>query len=385
MENNRCILLVDDEPNITNALKRELHEWTLERSLDIVTAQSAMQGLAILEQKGAGTVLVVSDLKMPEMLGSDFLLVVKRLYPDIVSMLLTGHSEASEIIKIVQANIFSFILKPWDSSYLLAELTKAYDYHELRLQNNTYMKTMEDELRWAGEMQKTILRPNLPSSEGLEFRVSYRPVPGLYCGGDYYDVIAIGVDRYLLLIGEVEGHGVKAAIVTGILKSTIYSEYIRASLGRDFSPGIFLSWLNDRMNFEFRAGSSMMITFFAGVLDLKTGRFRYANAGHNHPFVLRGGKAVELPVSGSAIGFAAKVSYAENVVNIIPGDVLILHTDGLAHAGLASEFAPLRLGPLLNTLPYGADYHRRLLEAALAATKARDFTDDVTILTAKVL
>jgi len=228
---------------------------------------------------------------MPGMLGSDFLLEVRRLYPDVVTILLTGFSEASEIVKIVRAGIFSFILKPWDATYLLAELTKAYDFREMRLENERYTKTIEDELRWAGELQRTILKPQLPRCEGLEFRVSYHPVSGLFCGGDYYDVIFVGNDRYLVLIGDVEGHGVKAAIVTGMLKATIYSEFVRGMIGKQFSPGAFLGWLNSRMNFEFRSASSMIITFFAGVMDVKASRFVYANAGHCHPFVVRGGRA----------------------------------------------------------------------------------------------
>jgi len=385
MANKRYMLLVDDEQNILSALRRELRDWTTERSIEILTAQSARDGLALLESHGADTLLAISDLKMPGMLGSDFLLEVKRLYPDIVSLLLTGHSEASEIVKIVQAGIFSFILKPWDSTHLLTELTKAYDYREMRTQNVHYMKTIEEELKWAGEMQRTILKPNLPRSDGLEFRVSYKPVPGLYCGGDYYDVIFLGSDRYLVLIGDVEGHGVKAAFVTGILKATIYSEYVRATIGKSFSPGAFLSWLNDRMNFEFRSSSSMIITFFAGVIDLKNSRFAYSNAGHNHPYIVRGRKSVELPVSGSAIGFADKIAYPEQAVNILPGDVVALFTDGLVESGEASEFAPLALGPILDSIEYGADYHRRILEASLAGTKSKDFADDVTILTCKVL
>jgi phosphoserine phosphatase RsbU/P len=381
----RYVLLVDDEQNITNSLQRELHDWAGERSLELVAAPSAREGLAILAVHGSEAVLVVSDLKMPEMKGSDFLLEVKRLYPEVVSLLLTGFSETNEVIKAVQAGIFSFMLKPWDSDYLLAEVTKAYDFGELRRQNAAYLKKVEEELKWAGEMQKTILKPNLPRSEGIEFRVSYRPVPGLYCGGDYYDVIFLGPDRYLLLIGDVEGHGVKAAFVTGILKSTIYSEYVRTVLGKAFSPPAFLSWLNERMNFEFRSSSSMIITFFAGVLDLKAKELRYANAGHNHPVIMRGGEAMDLPVAGSAIGFANSISYVEQSVGLKPGDIITLFTDGLVENCCSEDREPLNAGRLLEGIAYGADYHRSLLEAALAATGSADFEDDVTIVTAKLV
>jgi sigma-B regulation protein RsbU (phosphoserine phosphatase) len=382
---NRCILLVDDEQNILNSLKRELGEWAKERSLEICVAISAEQGLEILKARHGDTVVVLSDLKMPSMKGSDFLLEVRKKYPDIVSILLTGFSETKEIVKAVQAGIFSYLMKPWETDYLLAEISKAYEYGETRRQNAQYLKTVEEELKWAGEMQKTLLRPNLPRSDGLEFRVSYQPVQGLYCGGDYYDVIFIGSNRYLMLIGDVEGHGVKAAFVTGILKAVIYPEYIRNVVGKSFSPAAFLGWLNERMNFEFRSTSNMIITFFAGVLDMNDYTFRYANAGHNHPFIIEGNKAVELPVSGSAIGFANSILYAEQSVPVSPGSIIDLYTDGLVEPGCIQDSGTVKIGPLLERVEYSRAYHKKIMESALAQAGCGSFTDDVTIVTARIL
>jgi len=384
MEGRRCVLLVDDEQNILNSLGRELYEWAEERSLDVLTATSARRGLEVLAERGEDTVIVVSDLKMPEMKGSDFLLEVRKEYPKIVSILLTGFSEANEVVKAVQSGIFSYMLKPWDPDYLLAEVTKAFEYWEIRRQNEEYSRVLQEELKWAGELQRTILKPHIPSTEGIELRVSYRPVPGLYCGGDYYDVIFIGDDRYLLLIGDVAGHGVKAAFVTGILKAVIYPEYVRATIGRDFSPSDFLGWLNGRMNFELKSARSMIITFFAGVLDRRAAVFRYANAGHSHPFIVSRGAATELPASGPAFGFSKSADYSEQAVAVLPGDVIDLYTDGLVELHCADGCPPILLGPILDRVEYGDEYHRRIIDAALEESGQKDFTDDVTIVTAKV-
>ena len=381
----RYILLVDDEQNILNALRRELQDWVEERSLEILTALSAQEGLEILKTHGSDTIIVVSDLKMPGIRGSDFLLEVKRTYPSIISILLTGFSETTEIIKAVRAGIFSFMLKPWDSDYLISEITKAYEYGEMLRQKTRYMETVTEELKWAGELQRTILKPNLPRSDALEFRVSYQPVPGLYCGGDYYDVIFIGANRYLLLIGDVAGHGVKAAFVTGILKAIIYPEYIRTAVGKELSPAAFLSWLNERMGFEFRSASNMIITFFAGVLDLGTSTFRYSNAGHNHPFIVREGKPTELFISGPAIGFSKSVSYEEETTDVRSGDIIDLYTDGLIETFAGGEPSVIDVGPILGRTAYGAEYHKRILQTVLAESGVKDFSDDVTILTAKLL
>jgi sigma-B regulation protein RsbU (phosphoserine phosphatase) len=379
------LLFVDDEPNILSALKRELHDWSRERSLEIRIAPSALEGLKFLEKSAPRVCLIVSDLKMPEMLGSDFLLQVRASYPWIITLLLTGFSEPKELMKAIKAGIFSYILKPWESEYLKAELDKALEARRMRMEAEARSKTVEEELKWAGEMQRAFLKPTIVSSEGIEFKTSYRPVPGLYCGGDYYDVISMGTGRFLILLGDVAGHGVKAAFVTGILKAIIYPEYLAQTGGKSFSPAAFLSWLNDRMNFELRKNSGMIITFFAGLIDLRLMTIVYANAGQNHPFIVSGKKPRELPVSGSSLGFASSVTYADRSEPLLPGDVIVAFTDGLVEAG-ARQGAPngVSLQDILAATPYGDDYHKRILAAALALSGRPDFDDDVALLSAKV-
>ncbi len=381
----REILFVDDEQNILNALKRELHDWARENSYELKTAISAREALKHLAEAASKTVLVVSDLKMPEMLGSDFLLEVKRLYPSIITILLTGYSEAQELMKAVRAGIFSYILKPWDSEYLRIEIEKAIEAKKLRDESETRARIVDEELRWAGEMQRALLKPRLLSSEGVEFRTSYRPVTGLYCGGDYYDVVDMGPGRYLILLGDVAGHGIRAAFITGILKAVIYPEYLQAARGKAFSPAAFLSWLNERMNFELRRSSGIIITFFAGFLDIQGGTLTYANAGHTHPFIIGDQNLRELPASGSSLGFAASVSYIDRVEHLNPGEVLVAFTDGLVELRTAEGgCVELSARDILAQVPYGADFHKRLIEKALAAGKRADFDDDVTILTARI-
>ncbi|NLJ09821.1 MAG: response regulator, partial [Treponema sp.] len=202
----------------------------------MLPAPHAIKALEILKEKGTETLLVVSDLRMPEMKGSDFLQIVRDTYPHILAILLIGFSETEEVIKAVRAGIFSYILKPWDSEYLLAEINKAYETAILKQEHDALVKRIQEELKWAGEMQKALLRPVLPQSSLVEYRVSYRPVPQLYCGGDYYDVITLSPDKYLLLLGDVAGHGVRAAFVTGILKAIIYPEFVRAHLSKNITP-----------------------------------------------------------------------------------------------------------------------------------------------------
>jgi phosphoserine phosphatase RsbU/P len=380
------VLFVDDEANILNSLSRGLHSWAKEKAVEILTAPSAREGLKIIEADPDRVAVVVSDLKMPEMLGSDFLLEIRASWPTIVTILLTGFSETEEIVKAVKAGIFSFILKPWEPDYLQSELTKALDTRRMKRQNDGYAKTIEEELRFAGQMQRAILKPKPMNSPGVEFRMSYRPVSGLYCGGDYYDIVNIGSNRYLILVGDVSGHGVTAAFVTGILKAIIYPEYVAANMGPRFSPAAFLSWLNERIHFEFKQLSSILISFFAGVLDRHAMTFTYANAGQEHPFVVSYGQPKELLVSGSGLGFTDRVMYSEHTENLIVGDTIMVYTDGLVEIG-ASDAQGRRVSvrEVLAEAEYGPDYHKRILESALTRSGAKNFSDDVTVVTAHLL
>ena len=106
----------------------------------------------------ADVFLVISDLRMPEMLGSDLLLKIKDKYTDIITILLTGYLEVDEIMKAVKSGIFAYILKPWDEKYLLTEIGKAYDLAVLREEKTKYLHMLEEELRWGGELQKKLLQ-----------------------------------------------------------------------------------------------------------------------------------------------------------------------------------------------------------------------------------
>jgi sigma-B regulation protein RsbU (phosphoserine phosphatase) len=385
-EAEQVIVFVDDEANILSALRRELHGWAAKAGLGIATYSSAKEALAFLESDHSRVAILVSDLRMPEMKGSDLLLAAKARWPEIPTILLSGYSEAGELMKAVKAGIMSYILKPWDSDYLRAELDKALELRRVREENEAYARRVEEELRWAGAFQKTFLKPSLKSTEGIEAHATWRPVEGLYCGGDYYDVLNVGKRRYLALIGDVAGHGIKAAFVTGFLKTMIYTEYVGLSAGEGFSTSRFLEWLNNRVSFELRQSANLLVSFAALFLDLDAGTVRYANAGHCKPLILRDGRTLQLPVSGPALGFHSSVSYQEQLESLAPGDVLFLHTDGLVEVGSSSgREARAAIGDILRSVAYGEAYHARVMEACLAASGTSAFDDDVTILSIKIL
>ena len=125
------IMLVDDEASILNSLQRELFDWCSDQKIEIIKFTNPLEAFSSLETE-KDVFLVISDLRMPEMLGSDLLLKIQEKYPNIITILLTGYSEIDEIMKAVKAGIFAYILKPWDEKYLLTEIGKAYELSMLK-------------------------------------------------------------------------------------------------------------------------------------------------------------------------------------------------------------------------------------------------------------
>ncbi len=377
---SRRVLFVDDEPNTLLALKRELRDWSRTTGVEIDIATDPLAVMGMLNAHQGEYELVVSDLRMPAMKGSDLLVSIKQRYPEILSILLSGYSEVEEVMKAIKAGIFSYILKPWDRDYLRAEIEKALEVYRIRKENADHQKRMDMELRWAGEMQRFFLKIKIPAPQGLRIDLDYRPLPSLYCGGDYYDVLELPKRGTLLLVGDVAGHGVTGALVTGILKSIIVMEYIGPE-GMQVSMAGLMKWLNRRLAGFFGEGSSMFISLFAGLFDPAARSLRYANAGQVPPLHVSRGQAAPLASTGPALGFVPDADYREEEAHFQTGDTLLLYTDGLVELGTGTVSDGTRR--LLDVLkgPDGPGLSAAAIGARmLALAGSAEFTDDVTLI-----
>lgn len=126
------ILLVEDDPTVSAALIRELQSWATRRSIEILHADSAAHGLQLVDKFGDDIYIVIAELKMPDMSGSDFIAAVSRSHQRIVSFLLSGVPDIDAIIKSLSSNLFGLISRPWDSWNLRLDLSMAFEVAEDR-------------------------------------------------------------------------------------------------------------------------------------------------------------------------------------------------------------------------------------------------------------
>lgn len=323
------ILLVDDEQLILNSETRLLRKWTIENNVEILTASSGKEALEIVGREQGNIALIVSDEKMPGISGSDLLNRINKDYPRILTIILTGYSSFDSVMVAIKAGIHSYMLKPVENDIFINEVDKVFQLYKLRKENEEHSKRIKNELKWASELQKKLLAVDCPDNDKIFFDVIYEPVKEMGCGGDFYDIVKLDDERYLLFLGDVAGHGIKAAFITTMIKQIIRGELLNGLDLNNVSTGKLLSSLNRLFFRYFSDMNNIMVTFSVHLFDCGKMLVASSNGGHL-PFVRIGnGKSEKIGTPEMALGFQEEVIYKEFVAPMEKGDKFIFLTDGL--------------------------------------------------------
>ena len=233
---------------------------------------------------------------------------------------------------------------------------------------------IEQELRVARMIQHALLPKSLPEVEGYEIAVYYQPAREV--GGDFYDFLRLPDGRLGLVVGDVSGKGVPAAIVMAITRTMLRSAY---HLG---SPGEILQKVNDELFSDIPP--NVFVTCLAAILDSTTGRLQYANAGHDPPFVRHASGVGKLRATGMPLGLMAGMVYEQKEINLEPGESVLLYSDGLAeaHSQHHEMFGFPRIEQYVGAQAEGAKLIDSLLvEVERFTGEDWEQEDDITLLT----
>ena len=186
---------------------------------------------------------------------------------------------------------------------------------------------MAQELAMAGQIQANILPEKVPELPGWD--IAARLLPARETSGDFYDFIPVTDKNWGIIIADVADKGIGAALFM-----TLTSTLFRGLAHRHPSlPALTLQTVNERILSDTRG--SMFVTAFYGVLEPNTGRFRFSNAGHPPPLLIKSqkGKPIDrLGRTGMALGIQDNEYWSQKLVILAPGDVLVLYTDGVIEA-----------------------------------------------------
>ena len=238
-------------------------------------------------------------------------------------------------------------------------------------------RLLNQELETAREIQRSFLPETPPQIDGWDIASFWRPMRDV--GGDFFDFVMLPDGRLGVVIADVSGKGIPAALFMA------YSEtVIRFAMTLDLSPGEMLARANQFMIANSK--SKMFTTVFIGLLDTKSGVFEYANAGHNPPLIYRSSdqQATYLDVSGVALGIFNDAHFASHRTMLSSDDILMLYTDGLIEAIDAheEEYGEERLSSLLQRVASqnASDMIRNVVHAIEEFAAVDGIFDDLTLL-----
>ncbi|MBE0599094.1 MAG: SpoIIE family protein phosphatase [Desulfuromonadales bacterium] len=243
-------------------------------------------------------------------------------------------------------------------------------------------REQEKEMQIAKTIQLGLLPTRIPDIPGL--RLAGRCVPARQVGGDYYDFLSRRENNIDLLIADVSGHNIGAALIMAETRT-----FILARARELASPGLIMQAINEFF-YDDLTSTELFITMFYLRYDADLRHLTYANAGHNLPLIWRGRSACceRLDAEGLILGVKRAVAFEERSTTLEPGDQLLLYTDGITEAEDADGnfFGDERLCELLGAyheLPPEAIIDQ-ILDQVRLFTGSQGFRDDVTLVVMKV-
>jgi len=332
------VLLVDDNP-IDAALTRRLLQ-ALGKELPVETqwVDDAAKAFQAVQRRPYDLVLL--DYQLPGASGLDVLTELQKLPPGQrpAVIMLTASGNEHIAVETMKRGARDYIRK---DELAVTSLTRAVlsalSQKRLQDQVDNYLAQTQAELQMARQLQHAMLPqrfptfPNTapPADSALRFYARYIATTEL--GGDFYNVVPISATAAGVFICDVMGHGVRAALVTAMLRALV--EELRPVA---HEPGQFLQGLNQGLHAILQnAAEPLFATAFYLVADAAQGTLQFANAGHPPPLHLQRQAGTVMPLSlgasrpGPALGLFADTTYATGNVEWIPRDMVLLFTDGL--------------------------------------------------------
>jgi len=332
--------------------------------------------------------MVLTDINMPEMDGLTLLEKLSELDVLLKAVIVSAYDDMENIRTAMNRGAFDFLTKPIDFQDL--EITIGKTLQELMtlkqgLQAREQLLALQKELSIATSIQQSILPQTFPPfPERQEFEIYAQMVPARHVGGDFYDFFLIDEERIGLVIADVSGKGVPAAIFMAMSRALL-----KATALTSVSPGECLRHVNRRLCRE--SDSGLFVTLFYGILHIRTGEVEYSIAGHSPPYLLQatgGITAVEYK-GGMVLGVVEDNEYQVGRIVLQPGDGLFLYTDGVTEASDADQnlFSEPRLTEFLQRI--SSSSLPEIIQGAVSEVRSFSTglpqTDDITMLALRYL
>ncbi|MBN1346431.1 MAG: SpoIIE family protein phosphatase [Phycisphaerae bacterium] len=400
------VMLVDDNP--TNL--QVLHQTLSGRGYELRIAKSGEDALAIARK--ARPALMLLDIMMPP--GIDGYEVCRRLKADpetrdVDVIFLSALDDTKDKVKGLELGAVDYIAKPFQAEEVIARVNTHLTVHRLRrdlARRNDDLEAanarieaanvrMKRDLEAAAKVQHALLPTELPELPGARFAWRYRPCEEL--AGDSLNVFAVDDGHVCMYVLDVSGHGVQSSLLSVSVTHSLALYSDRSSLIREPSgdgyrvvgPAEVARRLNEIYPMDFEGGAPLYFTLSYGILDTRTGVYRYATAGHPGPIVLPAGGAPHFTDwPATPIGTLRGAEYEEHELRLDPGDRLYLHSDGVTEEqnGRKEQFERDRLLAVIERSRQSSlDESLDAIIREVVSWRGDDhFTDDVSLLAVEI-
>ena len=366
------ILVVDDEPGIIRAVDR-----VLGGAHHVTGTSSSRAALSLAEQIKPD--LAIVDIRMPALDGFELMSRLKARLPDLDVILMTGSIDDldEKLVRALRSPAFYFIQKPFDRDVLSTLVERCLELRRRREDHQRNLHRLETEMAEARAFQQSLLPQPEAVINGLSICCRYTPCERL--GGDLYDYLDAGNGRTALLIADVSGHGVSAAMLTGVVKSAF-----RAAGAEGYDPHAVVRRVWSGLT---AFGADRFATLFSGLLSSNERQLQYVNAGHPSILLWNTTRRPQwLESTGPLISTVLPESaWDVEMVRLHDGDRLLLYTDGVSEVlADTSECAKARIETITGDESLDG---AQVLDAILAAVDGELAgvlqPDDLTLLTAR--
>ena len=381
------ILSVDDEAPIELLMKQFFRRKIRGGEYEFYFARNGLEALAVLGNN-PDIEIILCDINMPEMDGLTLLTKVNEMHnPALRVIMVSAYGDMRNIRLAMNRGAFDFATKPIDMDDLALTIEKAIEQiqyvHESQ-KEHTQLESLKKDLTLASEIQQYFLPREFPpfpeDSDKLDIYASMEAAKNV--GGDFYDFFRIDDDHIAMIIGDVCGKGIPAALFMAVSHMIIRSKGIQ---------GIGAAECLAESNRVLAAYSvdCMFVTVFYAIYNTKTGLVQYANAGHNPPYLLHADGTIKvLPRERNLMmGAFSQAEYKEGTLQLEQGDALVMYTDGVTEAMNTAneEFGTERFEKILK--PVADKSCQQIIEAVKAGiadfVNGAEQSDDITMLIVK--
>ncbi len=268
----------------------------------------------------------------------------------------------------------------------LAELNTSFNNMSAQIEQLVVIakekERMESELAIAREVQNQLFPRSAPVMKAVRLTGVCHPARSV--SGDYYDYLKLPEGNLAFAIGDVAGKGISAALLMASIQSIMRTQL---ASGDGHSTCKVVAQLNKQLYAN--TSAEKYATFFFGIFDESGRKLTYTNAGHLPPLLLHAGEVTPLEVTGTVVGAFPMLTYGEQTVELLPGDLLVSYTDGITEPENAygEEFGEQRLAEtiLKHQDLEAKEIAEKIIEAVMQWSNAPELPDDMTIVIAQGL